>query len=77
MFCGTKQDIVTGMNYSDRVNSSIIQAMPQLTWSVAIIPTQQSQFNPRSGHVEFVVEKEAQKQVSSEYFSFPCQFSFQ
>jgi hypothetical protein len=33
-------------------------------------------FDPRSIHVEFVVGKLALAQVSSEYFCFPCQFSF-
>jgi hypothetical protein len=33
-------------------------------------------FEPRSGHVGFVVEKVALGQVFSEYFGFPCQFSF-
>jgi hypothetical protein len=30
-------------------------------------------FEPRSGNVEFPVDKEAQGQVSSKYFGFPCQ----
>jgi hypothetical protein len=33
-------------------------------------------FEPRSGHVGFVVDRVALGQVSSEYFGFPCQFSF-
>jgi hypothetical protein len=33
-------------------------------------------FYPRSGHVGFVVDKVALGQVSPEYFSFPCWFSF-
>jgi hypothetical protein len=33
-------------------------------------------FNPRSGHVGYVVDKVALGQVFSQYFSFPCQFSF-
>jgi hypothetical protein len=33
-------------------------------------------FEPRSGHVGFVVGKVALGQVFSEYFGFPCQFSF-
>jgi hypothetical protein len=32
-------------------------------------------FDPRSGHVEFVVNKVALGQVFSEYFGFPCQSS--
>jgi hypothetical protein len=33
-------------------------------------------FDPRSGHVGFVVDKVALGQVFSEYFGFPCQFTF-
>jgi hypothetical protein len=36
----------------------------------------QSEFDPTSGHVEFVVDKVAMGQVFSEYFGFYCQFSF-
>jgi hypothetical protein len=32
-------------------------------------------FEPRSGHVGFVVDKVALRQIFSEYFGFPCQFS--
>jgi hypothetical protein len=33
-------------------------------------------FEPRSGHLRFVVDIVALGQVFSEYFDFPCQFSF-
>jgi hypothetical protein len=33
-------------------------------------------FETRSGHVGFVVDKVALGQVFSQYFDFPCQFSF-
>jgi hypothetical protein len=33
-------------------------------------------FDPRSGHMGFVVDKVALGQVFFEYFGFPCQFSF-
>jgi hypothetical protein len=33
-------------------------------------------FDPRSDHVGFVVDKVALGKVFSEYFGFPCQFSF-
>jgi hypothetical protein len=39
-------------------------------------PRRRPAFEPRSGHVGFVVEKVALGQVLSEYFGFPCQFSF-
>jgi hypothetical protein len=40
------------------------------------LPTAVARFDPRSGHTRFVVDKVAMGQVSSKYFSFPCQFSF-
>jgi hypothetical protein len=43
---------------------------------VAGFPMRRSGFEPRSGHVGFVVDKVALGQVFSKYFSFPCQFSF-
>jgi hypothetical protein len=40
------------------------------------IPRRRTRFEPRSGHVGFVVDKVALGRVFSEYFGFPCQFSF-
>jgi hypothetical protein len=51
-------------------NSDIAQAVSRR------LPTAAPRFDPRSGHVGFVVDKVALGQVSSEYFGFPCQFSF-
>jgi hypothetical protein len=42
---------------------------------VADFPPRRPGFKPRSGHVGFV-DKVALGQVFSEYFGFPCQFSF-
>jgi hypothetical protein len=39
-------------------------------------PPRWPEFDPRSGHVGFVVDEVALGQVFSEYFCFPCQFSF-
>jgi hypothetical protein len=39
-------------------------------------PPQRPGFEPRSGHVGFVVEKVVLGQIISEYWGFPCQFSF-
>jgi hypothetical protein len=39
-------------------------------------PPRRSGFEPRLDHVGFVVDKVALGQVFSEYFGFPCQFSF-
>jgi hypothetical protein len=47
-----------------------------ILWLVAGFPLRWSRFNPRLGHVEFLVDKVAIGQVVSEYFGFPCQFSF-
>jgi hypothetical protein len=43
---------------------------------VAGFPPRWPGFEPRSGHGEFVVDKVALGQVFSEFFGFPCQFSF-
>jgi hypothetical protein len=43
---------------------------------VAGYPPRQTGFQPRSGHVGFVVDKVALGQVFFEYFGFLCQFSF-
>jgi hypothetical protein len=39
-------------------------------------PPGRPRFEPVSGNVGFVMGKVALAQVSSEYFGFPCQFSF-
>jgi hypothetical protein len=39
-------------------------------------PPRRPEFEPRSSHVGFVVDKVALGQVFSEYFGFPCQFAF-
>jgi hypothetical protein len=38
--------------------------------------SRRTRFEPKSGHFGFVVDKVALGQVFSEYFGFPCQFSF-
>jgi hypothetical protein len=43
---------------------------------VAGFPPRRPGFQPRSGNVLLVVDKVALAQVFSEYFGFPCQFSF-
>jgi hypothetical protein len=52
------------------------RAVPQLKRSAVGFPPRRAGFDPRSGHVEFVVDNVALGQVFSEYFNFPCQFSF-
>jgi hypothetical protein len=39
-------------------------------------PPRRTGLKPRSNHVGFVVKKVALEQVFSQYFGFPCQFSF-
>jgi hypothetical protein len=51
-------------------------SVPRLRWSVTSFPQWQLGFKPRSGHVGFVADKVALGQVFSEYFGFPCPFSF-
>jgi hypothetical protein len=52
------------------------RAMPWLKRLVAGFPPRKPGFDPRSGHVGFVVDKVALGQIFSEYFGFPCQSSF-
>jgi hypothetical protein len=52
------------------VGSAIAQAVNRR------FPTATAWFEPRSGHVGFVMDKVAMGQVFSQYFGFPCQFSF-
>jgi hypothetical protein len=51
-------------------------SVPQLRRLVAGFPQRLPEFEPRSGHVEFVLHEVALEQVFSEYFGFLCQFSF-
>jgi hypothetical protein len=51
-------------------------AVPLLRRLVAGFPPLRSGFDPRSGFVEFVVDKVARVQIFSEYFGFPCQLKF-
>jgi hypothetical protein len=52
------------------------RAVPQLRRLVAGFPPRRPGFQPRSGHVGFLVDKVELRQVFSDYFGFPCQFSF-
>jgi hypothetical protein len=51
-------------------------AVPLLRRFVASFPPRRPGFEPGSGHVGLVVDKEALGQVSYEYFGFLCQLSF-
>jgi hypothetical protein len=51
--------------------------VPERRRLVAGFPRQLPEFEPRSGHVKFVVDEVALGQDLSEYFTFPCEFSFQ
>jgi hypothetical protein len=52
------------------------EPVPELKRLAVGFPQRRPGFEPRSGHVGFVVEEAALDQVFSEYFGFPCQFSF-
>jgi hypothetical protein len=49
-----------------------IKAMPQFKQLVASFPLWHPRFDPKSHHVEFVVNKVALGQIFSENFGFPC-----
>jgi hypothetical protein len=50
-----------------------LEAVPQLRRLVAGFSPRRPWFEPRSGHVRFVVNKVALGKVFSKYFGFPCQ----
>jgi hypothetical protein len=53
------------------------QVSNTLAWRlVAGFPPRRPVFDPRSGHVGCVVDEVALGKFFSEYFGFPCQFSF-
>jgi hypothetical protein len=56
--------------------SAGVRGILTLTIAVSYLMRLVAGFDPRSGHVEFVVDKVALGQIFSEYFGFPCQFSF-
>jgi hypothetical protein len=58
------------------VTNYFLWAVPWHKRLVTGFPHRQPGFDPRSSHVGLVVDKVALEQVSSEYFEFPCQFSF-
>jgi hypothetical protein len=53
-----------------------VKAVPQLRQLVTSFQPQRPGFEPRSGHVGFVVDKVELAYVYSEYSAFPYQFSF-
>jgi hypothetical protein len=59
---------VIGRKYNSKV-----RALKRL---VAGYPPRRPWFKPGSSHLGFIVDKVALGQVFSEYFGFPCQFSF-
>jgi hypothetical protein len=50
--------------------------LPELRRLVSGFQQRRPGFEPRPVHVGFVVDKVVLRQVFSEYFGFPCQFSF-
>jgi hypothetical protein len=60
-----------GTLYDRSISRAIAQAV-----SLCQFPPRQPWFERRSGHVGFMVDKVALGQVFSEYFGFPCRFSF-
>jgi hypothetical protein len=54
----------------------IIMTVPYIRWLVAGFPPRRPGFYHKSSNMGFVVDKVALWQVFSQYFGFPCQFSF-
>jgi hypothetical protein len=63
------------LKHKEYVNKAIV-SVPQLRRLLAGFTLRRPGFDPESGHMGFVVDKVALKQVFSEYFGFSCQFSF-
>jgi hypothetical protein len=57
-------------------NKWIYTYMPQLRRLVAGFSPRRLRFDPNSNHLAVVGNKVVLAQVSSEYYGFPCQFSF-
>jgi hypothetical protein len=62
--------------YQTNLNCDSIKAVPWFRRLGAGFPPRRPGLELRSGHVVFVVDKVALRQVFSEYYRFPCQFSF-
>jgi hypothetical protein len=63
-------------NLSRKWVTSIVVVVPLIMRLVAVLLPRRPGFEPRSGHVGFVVDKVTLGHVFSEYFGFPCQFAF-
>jgi hypothetical protein len=71
--CITSYEMAIGCSnqkVSNRNGRAVAQAVSR--W----LPTAAAQVLNRTGHVGFVVDKVALRQVFSEYFGFPCPSSF-
>jgi hypothetical protein len=80
-FCGVPSRVFDKLGYAtgEKVscgNCALNVLQDSLTMDRTIVRPLPTQNKPRSGHVEFVVDKVALGQVFSEYFGFPCQSSF-
>jgi hypothetical protein len=64
-----------GMNISEQLTIQRMGRGNAIAQTVDSFPSWWLGFDPRSGHVGFVVDKVVLGQVFPEYFSFPCQFS--
>jgi hypothetical protein len=71
----TNADYVSTMK---KVLTTNIWMRPRHSWIglVAGFPPWRLEFKPGSSHVGFVLDKVGPVEVFSEYFGFPCQFSF-
>jgi hypothetical protein len=73
-----RTDYKIGPETSEILTSSarLDQGRAQLRRLDAGFPPRRPDLDPTSGHVGFVADKVALGQGFSEYFDFPCQFSF-
>jgi hypothetical protein len=62
--------------YTRRQSYRLWRRRAKLRLLIPSFPPRRAGFEPGSGRVRFVVDKEVLEQVSSEYFGFPCQSLF-
>jgi hypothetical protein len=64
------------VQHGSHVHYPGLEGRAKLRRLVSDFPLRRPGFEPRSRHVGFVVDEVTLEKVFSEYFDFPCQFSF-
>jgi hypothetical protein len=74
----SRPNLLSFINNNEQNNFHKLIVTHQIWMAVLVagFPSRRPGFGPGSGHVGFEVDNVALSQVFSEYFRFPCQFSF-